>query len=149
MGTTQIQKTITPLDKALDTGLIHDVAVKAALQEFWEWYSQRYTLPVDVELGDHLTLRIYHDATEEFDECVIECVEVAKKHAKATIDEDAATESCYDSCIYDVGGYFDAMFDEIRTRLFECLNKYGVKYKWEEGWEDEYRYLQVDILSAQ
>jgi hypothetical protein len=148
MGTnTEVQKITAPLNETLNAVLIPNNVIKMALAEFWEWYSQRYTLSVYVDLRtDRLTLHIHYDASEDFEECAFECIEVAKKHAKTKIDKDAVKESCYDNCIYDVGGYFNAMFDEIRSRLFERLNKYGVKYSWEEGWEDESRYLQVDIF---
>ncbi len=137
----EIQKTIM-MDKAIE--LIHYDGVRAALSEFWEWY-RHYKMPAVVELNENLVVHIYHDVTEEIESCVIECIEQTKGLVKK-VDEEKIKESCSSGCFYDVVGYTNAMFDDIRQKLFKYLNKYGVKYEWKEGWEDVYRYLEVTIF---
>jgi len=116
--------------------------IKAALREFLDWYDQR--MPLDIEVDAHrLTIYIQYDITEELEDCIIKCVRQTKILSK--VDEEKIRESCNDGCFVDVTAIVNARFDDIREELFKRLNKYGIQYVWEEGWEDVYRYLVVYI----
>ncbi len=112
--------------------------IKAALREFLE----DYAVYIDVE-ANRLAIYIQRDITEELENCEFECTQQTKRLSKEA-DEEKIKESCRDSCFVEVTAVVNAMFDDIRER-FNRLNKYGIKYWWEEGWEDVYRYLVVYI----
>jgi hypothetical protein len=144
------QKMMLSIDKAIELELINS-GVRTALKEFWKWFAPRYATPyamsADVELDtNHLSLHIYYDVTEKVDECIFDCVEQTKKYINK-VDENKIEESCQGGCFYDVAAYANAMFDDIREKLFKCLDKYSIKYSWKEGWVDNSKYLQVDIFS--
>jgi len=119
--------------------------IRTALREFLEWYD--YTMPVNIELNENrLELYIQHDITEELEYCTFECVQQTKKLISKKVDEEKISESCRDGCFVDVTANANAMFDDIRKKLFEYLDKYGIKRVWwQEGWEDVYRYFEVHI----
>jgi|GEM_PF-2786969 hypothetical protein len=116
--------------------------VKAALREFLEWYDQRYTMPIRFEHS----VTVYYGITEEVEECADNCVKQTKKILGRPVEEEKIKESCQDSCFIDVTAYVNAIFDDVREKLIEHLNKYGIKHVWwEEGWEDVYRYLVIHV----
>jgi len=118
--------------------------IKTALREFLDWCGQ-YDMPIDIQLDAHkVTINIYYDVTEEIEECTISCVQQAKRILSKEVDEEKIEESCRDSCFVEVITTTNARFDDIRE-AFKYLNKYGIKYWWEEGWEDVYRYLVIHI----
>jgi len=118
--------------------------IKAALREFLDWYGQRYTMPIDIQLDAHkATIHIYYDVTEKIEECTISCVQQTKRILSREVDEERIKESCRDSCFVEVAAVVNARFDDIRE-AFKRLNN-GIKYWWEEGWEDVYRYLVIHI----
>lgn len=117
--------------------------IRAALREFLE-DEQHYAIYIDAE-ANRLIIYIQHDITEELENCEFECTQQTKKHLSKEVDEEKIKESCQDSCFVGVTAIVNAAFDDIRERLSNCLNKYGIKHWWEEGWEDVYRYLVVYI----
>ena len=119
--------------------------IKTALREFLDWYGQ-YAMPIDIQLDAHkATIHIYHDITEEIEECTISCVQQTKRILNKEVDEEKINESCRGSCFVEVVATVDAMFDDIREELIKRLNKHGIRYWREEGWEDVYRYLVIHI----
>ena len=100
-------------------------------------------MPLSIEVdAQRLTIIVIHDITEELEECTFNCQQTK---ILSKVDEEKIRESCNDGCFVDVTAIVNARFDDIREELFKRLNKYGIQYVWEEGWEDVYRYLVVYI----
>jgi len=140
------QKVMYSLEKAIELELINDT-IRSALKEFLEWYEPRYSMPIDAELDvERVSIHIYHDTTEDLENCVVDCIEQTKRHVSKEVDEFKIRDSCYSGCIYEVSGIINARFDDVREKLLKHLNKYGIKYEWREGWEGEYKYLEINIF---
>jgi len=115
--------------------------VKAVLSEFLKWYEAHYSMPFNIEIGpNEVALYIYHDITGELKNCVNLCVEKWKKRLNS---EDQLNEFCHNICIEDVSCRINEVFCGIRNELTRYLDKYGIKYRLEEGWEGYARYLSV------
>ena len=134
------------LKEALEAGLIHG-SVKAALEEFWNWYDWHYVMPVRIiQDSGYITLYIYYDISKELELCTDACIKEAKKRAdpEEYTEEDIAG-ACYVACTEDIVTDINADFGRIRSHLFEYLDKYRLSYDWEDSWDYNTRYLAVSI----
>jgi len=140
------QKREMDIREALDSELLRG-AIRAALNEWWEWYTWRYAMPVSVEIGeDYVALYISYDITEEEEVCERACIEEAKKNVDSEeYSEEDIVGGCYVACHEDVVTDTNEVFSNVWINLWHILDKYQLKYDWEMSWDYNTKYLSVVI----
>jgi len=127
---------------ALEFTLIPD-KVREALKEWWEWYEPRYAMPITVTFDcGYIGLIVEYDITEEVDACIDACVKQAEKDG---LDVGDIGPSCADTCLGEVAGDTNTVFNEVWRKLWPILDKHGLKYDWEMSWDYNVKYLRVHI----
>jgi hypothetical protein len=127
---------------ALQFPLINE-KVREALKEFYDWYDIKYAMPITVTFNcDQIGMIIEYNIEQEVNECIDTCIKLGQDNGLDRGDiGDSCSEECYDSIVSDTN---DA-FSDVWSKLWPILDKYGLKYDWENSWDVDTKYLRVVI----